>query len=400
MVEVPVQQGSEKYNFILPRFRMWAAAQKKRAAYIPCRATGIISMEKEVKAMDVQVRKTDSIKAVIVAAALIAVAAFAYKIRDVFATVTISVFLYYVLDTIATRLAGRKIGKKMKISRLGAVIIALLVGLIAFALILLMLIPPIVNQVEKFSENMPAYTQQLDNTVAALQQKYRRMELPPGVQDSVKKGIDKLVADSSVIIRHAISGSVRFFSQIILLLMIPFITFYLLLEKESVRASIVRVFPRKYQGETSRIISESNGALRGYIVGQLILSFVMAVAMSVGLGLMGVKAPLLLGVISGITVMIPIIGVLLGCVPAAFVALSTSLTLALWVVAIFTVIQLLNNKVIIPLFFSRYVNLSPLTILVALMVGEQLGGVLGMFVATPVAAVVHVIYVHLREKYD
>jgi predicted PurR-regulated permease PerM len=98
--------------------------------------------------------------------------------------------------------------------------------------------------------------------------------------------------------------------------------------------------------------------------------------------------------------MIPIIGVVFAAIPAAFVALSSSTELAITVIVIFSIIQLLETKLIMPLFFSRYVNLSPLSILLALVVGEKAGGILGMFLATPVAAVLKVIYVHLRRRYD
>ncbi|HOX29395.1 MAG TPA: AI-2E family transporter [bacterium] len=344
-------------------------------------------------------RLPESYRVTLAVLGLIAVAGLIFALKGVFATVTISLVFFYILDPVAEWCTGRRIGK-YEVSRVWGAIIAFIVGLLAVTLFFLVLIPPIVDQVERFVDNLPTYMKEAEKVVSVVQQKYRRLELPPQVQNSINAGMERIAASSPTFIRNAAKNTSHFFSQIVLLLMIPFVTFYLLVEKSDVKSALVNVFPKRYQEEAARMLSESSGALRGYISGQLLLSVIMGAAMSICLGLMGVKAPLLLGLIAGVTKLIPVIGIFLGCVPAALVALSASFNLALAVVILFTVVQLLENKVILPLLLSKYVDLSPLTILATLMVGEQVGGVLGMFVATPVAAVLHVIYTHVRAKYD
>lgn len=331
---------------------------------------------------------------------IIALVAFLYALREVFASITISVVFFFILDPIASWCCGRKLFRRFTISRLIASIIAFLVGVVFITGFILILIPPISDQVQRFSQNLPQYTDQAEKTFNALQQKYHRLQIPPDVQKNLNNAIEKVVSGTVDIARNAAKGSSHFFSKIMLIFMIPFLTFYMLLERDDVRASIVGVFPKSFRDEAEVIIRESSAALRGYISGQLLLSVIMGVLMTVTLSLIGVKAPLLLGLIAGVTKLIPVIGIFLGCIPAALVALSISLKLALWVVLIFTVIQLLENKIILPVMLSHYVNLSPLTILLAILVGEQLGGVLGMFIATPVAAVIHVVYLHVRARYE
>jgi len=345
-------------------------------------------------------KRYDLYKVVLFTASLAALVWIFYNLREVFASITVAIFFAYILDPIATWLTGRRIGRKVVISRVAASSIAFLAGILVITVFLLILIPAIADQVQRFSDNLPAYTQKANETLRTIELKYHRMELPPSVQDNVNKSFDRITAGSSTFVHNALEAAVHFFSQIILILMIPFLTFYMLVEKDLVKKSLVGVFPRKHQTEAGQMMSEASGTLRGYIFCQLLLSLVMTVAMSTGLGLMGLKAPLLLGMIAGVSIMIPVVGVFFASIPAAFVALSISTSLAVWVIVIFTVIQLLNTKIIMPLVFSKYVNLSPLTILLALVVGEKLGGIMGMFVATPVAAVINVIYIHLREKYD
>ena len=343
-------------------------------------------------------RSYDAYKILAIVAGAVVTAALAYKMREVFAAMTVAVVLFYILDPIATVCAGRRIGR-LKVSRLAGVIVATIIAIAGTTVFMLILIPPIVDQVERFVKNLPEYTEKAEQAFVFLQQRYQRLELPPEVQESIRKSVDRGVSGSSVLLRHMADGMKGLFSQVVLIFMIPFLTFYMLLEKEDLKKSMVAVFPARLQEEAQKIISESSRALKGYIAGQLILSVIMGVGITVTLGLMGVKAPLLLGLVAGVTKLIPVIGIFLGCIPAAFVALSTSTSLAVWVIVIFTVIQLLENKVILPVLLSHYVNLSPLTILVALIVGEELGGVLGMFISTPIVAVLKVGYTHIRAKY-
>lgn len=343
-------------------------------------------------------RQIEPLRSLIVLIGIVTLVAFAYAMKEVLASVTIAIVLFYILDPMVHWLEQRRIGRR-KISRLAAVLLVILFVTLALTGIILALIPPIADQVERFSNNIPEYIKHIESTADALQQKYKRMELPFEVRASLKNSFERITAESMGIIRQAAEKSAVLFSQIILLFMMPFITFYLLLEKNDVKNALVSIFPKKLQSEIAVVVTESSRALHGYITGQLILSALMGVAMTLALSFMGVKAPLLLGMIAGVTKLIPVIGIVLGCIPAAIVALSDSVSLALWVVLVFSIVQLLENKVILPLFLSKYVTMSPLAILLTIMVGEQLGGVLGMFIATPIAAVLNVFYKHLRTKY-
>ena len=342
---------------------------------------------------------SDIYKGIFIVAGLIAIVAFFYALREVFAAVTIAIVLFYMLDPIASVCTGRKLGR-LKLSRLWGSVIAFIVGVAVITVFILLLIPPILDQVDRFAKNVPEYVHQADKTILQIEHRYQGLKVPPVVQQSLMNSLQKVTDESTGLLQNAAKGVGLFLNQIVLLFMIPFLTFYLLVEKDDVKNAMVRLFPKRWQDEMRLVISQSSHALRGYIAGQIVLSLIMAIGVTIALSIMGLKAPLLLGMVAGVTKLIPVIGIVIGCIPAALVALSVSLKTALWVVIIFTVVQLLENKIVLPLFMSKYVNLSPLTILCALMVGEQVGGVLGMFVATPVVAVMKVIYTHLRSKYE
>lgn len=343
---------------------------------------------------------SDIYKGIFLVAAIVLLVSLCFALRDVFSAVTIAIVLFYILDPIANFCTGKKIGKSFTVNRILGSVVAFVIGVVLISVFVSLLITPILDQFDRFAVNMPEYVSKADATIKNLEHRYNGLKVPTAVEQSILASMQKITDESTGLLQNAAKGIGLFLNQIVLLFMIPFLTFYLMVEKADVKKSAVKMFPKRWQEEMSSVISESSQALRGYIAGQLLLSLIMGVVMTIALGFIGLKAPLLLGLIAGVTKLIPVIGIIIGCVPAALVALSVSIKAALWVVTIFTIIQLLENKIVLPLMMSKYVNVSPLTILCALMVGEQVGGVLGMFVATPVAAVLKVFYTHLRSKYD
>ncbi|MBN2373296.1 AI-2E family transporter [bacterium] len=340
--------------------------------------------------------KSDFYKYLLTIIGIALFAVIAYALRKVLAAVTISIVLFYILDPLATFLERLRLGK-LSMSRTWAVMIASVIGIVMASLLLWIFFPPMIDQIK----NLPGYKRQIDEVVMYIIQKIRGTQLPPEILDAIINIIEKSVSGSLSIFRHLAKGTAfaLMFSQIILVFLIPFLTFYMLIEKGTIKAGITHIFPIRYQEEIEQILSESSLALRGYITGQVVLSLFMWVLITITLWGMGIKAPLFFGLVAGITKFIPIVGIFLGCIPAALAALSTSRAIALWVIVIFTIVQLFENKVILPLMLSHYVNLSPLTILCTLIIGEQLGGILGMFISTPIVSVLRVVYIHLRKKY-
>ncbi|MGA1825137.1 MAG: AI-2E family transporter [bacterium] len=343
-------------------------------------------------------RRNEFLRNVLIVLGIGLVVVMAYALRYVLTSVTLAVFLFYILNPIVTHLEGRRLLPKLVISRTWAVIIAFIIGSGIITLLFLIFIPIMLEQIKNF----PGYRQQINEVVVYLINRLRGLKLPPEIQEKAINIIEKGLSSSRALLSRLLQGTAiaLFFSQLILLFMVPFLTFYLLIEKEAMKTKVVHMFPRRYQEEVEQILSESSLSLHGYFTGQLLLGLIMWVITTIALWIMQVRAPLFFGLLAGISKLIPVVGIFLGCIPAAIAALATSKTLALWIMIIFTLVQVFENKVILPVMLSHYVDLTPLTILCALIVGEQLGGVLGMFIATPIMAVLRIIYIHMRNKYE
>ena len=201
----------------------------------------------------------------------------------------------------------------------------------------------------------------------------------------------------------AVHGGVRAtlakFSFVIELILVPILAFYLLADGRSIRQQVVFFVPRHYLEWTEHALLRSDQAFQRFIRGQVILCLIAFTVVTVGLSAIGVDFYLLLGVIAGITRAIPIVGPIVGAIPILIVIFLTKpLAVAIWVIIAFAALHLLESKLLMPAVLGRELKLHPVLIIVALLIGAQVAGLLGMFLAAPVLAVVRTLIAERREE--
>jgi predicted PurR-regulated permease PerM len=143
-----------------------------------------------------------------------------------------------------------------------------------------------------------------------------------------------------------------------------------------------------------------NRVLGAYIRAQLTLGVVVGVVASLGLFLLGIKFSVLLGLVAGVTELIPIIGPLLGAIPGVFVALATSPDKVIWVVLLYAGIQTVENTVLVPRIQSHAVGVHPAIVMVALMVGSETAGLWGVLLSVPVTAVGRDVFTYFHAEWS
>ena len=183
-------------------------------------------------------------------------------------------------------------------------------------------------------------------------------------------------------------------------------TFYLLLVAPKLRISIYELFPEPYHPEISRLIDEIALTWRRYLRGQLFLCFVIFFLTWVSLTYIGMPGAFALALTAGVLEIIPNLGPVLATVPAVIVALVQGSTrfhwphweFALLTVGLYTVIQQLENNLLVPRIVGSAINVHPFLVLIGIVVGAQVGGVLGALLAAPMLATLRILarYVHAR----
>lgn len=166
------------------------------------------------------------------------------------------------------------------------------------------------------------------------------------------------------------------------------ISFYLLKDKESISDSFKKyckkILPEKVYKFCAVNIKDMDDAFSGYIRGQFTDGIIMSVIISVVLGIMGIKFPLIIGIISGLSNIIPYFGALIGFLLSVFMALvNGDVSKAVIVGIVIIVLQQIDGYVISPKVLGHSVKLNPVVIIIALAVGGKLFGLMGMVLAIP-----------------
>ena len=175
----------------------------------------------------------------------------------------------------------------------------------------------------------------------------------------------------------------------------PVLALYILIDLDKFQAGFVGLTPPKYQEEASYVGGAVGTALGSFVRGQLLVAVIVGVASSIGMFLIDLPFWLLIGMLAGFLNLIPFLGPIVGGALAVLVALlNGDPWQALWAVVIFVIIQQVDNHVVTPMIQRTRVNLSPLVIVLALVIGGSVAGLLGVLVAVPVTAAIRILVGH------
>lgn len=176
----------------------------------------------------------------------------------------------------------------------------------------------------------------------------------------------------------------------------PVLALYMLIDLERFKANAVGLTPPRHQEEVTYVASEVGLALGSFVRGQLLVAVIVGIASSLALWIIDLPFWLLIGILAGFLNLIPFLGPIVGGALAVLVALlNGDPWQAVWAVVAFVIIQQIDNHLITPMIQRTRVNLSPLVIVLALVVGGTLAGLLGVLVAVPLAAAIRIIVGHL-----
>lgn len=165
---------------------------------------------------------------------------------------------------------------------------------------------------------------------------------------------------------------------------------YLAAQPALYRRGLTKLFPPNQHERISGTLSAMGAAMRGWLIGVLISMVIVGVLTGFGLWLIGVPAPLALGLFAGLTEFVPIIGPIIGAIPALLLALTEGGSTFLWTLLLFVVIQQVESNLIAPLVQRQMVSVPPALFVLAIAAFGALFGILGIVVAAPLLVVTYV----------
>jgi predicted PurR-regulated permease PerM len=180
------------------------------------------------------------------------------------------------------------------------------------------------------------------------------------------------------------------------LLLAPVLAFYILVDLSRIRATALELTPPDHRVEVAFIGREVGTAMGAFVRGQLVIAFLVAVMSSVGMWAIDLPFWLIVGIVAGVTNLVPFVGPILGSALGVLIALlNGSLTQALLALVIFVVIQQIESQILTPVVQRTMVKMAPVVVLIAIIVGGVLAGILGVLLAVPLSVAVRIVAGHL-----
>jgi len=314
-----------------------------------------------------------------------------FLLRDFLGAFVLGAAIAFLIQPAVTRLHAAGVPRLLAISLVFVAIIIILAGLV------LLIVPLGVSEVGQLQVQAP--------TLATAAQKSLN-----GLQPIQVFGIDiDLKGVTATINSHlreyllgqfgnAVTLGLTALTTVLQLLLMFIVAFLLAIEAPAVRRDLRRFVPSDYRSDFDQIWRQVRKMLYAYVRGQLIIAALIGICSGVACAAIGLPDPIALGLIAGITALIPYFGPFIGAVPAILVGLSQSPGTALLIALLYLLISNVILNVVYPKIMGDAVKLPPILVIVALIAGFSWGGILGMFVAVPIAATLRILFDHIYPR--
>jgi predicted PurR-regulated permease PerM len=316
-----------------------------------------------------------------------------YLIRDFAGAFVLGALIAFLIGPLVDRLV--LIGVPRSLS-----IIAVFIGLLGLiAALTSMFVPVLFNEASDLQAQAPAIA-------ATAQDKLTRLQGQPvevlglvvnlsGVTDQISTHANEFLLGQ---FGNALSLGLAALSTILQILLMLLVAFLIAYDQHRITNVFRRLVPPDYREDFDAIWSELKRMLLGYMRGQVIIAAMIGTATGVADQVLGVKYAFALGVLAALTSLVPYLGPFLGAIPAVLVALAASPLKAIEVGVAYFVISNVILNFVSPKVVGDAVKLPPVLVIVAFIAGFSLAGILGMFIAVPIAASIRILFDYIYPR--
>lgn len=302
----------------------------------------------------------------------------------------LAAFISYVLYPVVLKLHTFGISKGF------AVIIIYVLFFASIAIIFYKSFPVFIGQLQDLSEQLPYLVTMYEDTIYSAYES--TSFLPEIVHDKMDDFIIHMELSIEKQIEHILEKAENMFDFIILLTIIPVLVFYFLKDFTQMKRWFKQVMTKKHGVKLEKVIKAIHESLGGYVRGQLLISSAITLLTFIIYYTLQLKYALLLAIIMGLMNIIPYFGPLIGTIPAALIAATVSYRLVMIVLAANIVVQVLESSFLSPYIMGKSVRMHPVVIIFALLLGAELGGLVGMIVTVPLLTITRAIVVQFFLK--
>ena len=266
-----------------------------------------------------------------------------------------------------------------------------------------MLIPTIYTQLNDLIASLPGIFNSLKNWITNFLNNFNSSDMVDvaSIEANIFKSMEDLGTNITTNLPSMIMNIVGVvFSGLGTMAISLVVGLYLLFDFNNATDHLLKYIPKTHKYEIETLINQIGEELRKCVRGTLTIACMVFVCDSLGFALAGLKAPILFGLLCGITDLIPYIGPYIGGAAAVIVGFSQNPMTGIIVLSVAVVVQLIENYVLQPVVMSKTVELHPVTIIIGLLIFGHFFGIIGMILAMPIMSLIKVVYRFFATKYD
>ncbi|MEO8744457.1 MAG: AI-2E family transporter [Candidatus Dormiibacterota bacterium] len=326
-------------------------------------------------------------------AALVVSVIVLYLLRDFLGAFVLGAAIAFLIQPTVTRLVS------IGIPRVLALVLVFLVIIVAMAGLVLLIVPLVVNEVGRLQLQVPSLAVAAQDRINSLQgapvQIFGITVDIKGTTDAINSHLKEYLLGQ---FGNAVTIGVTALTTLLQLVLMFIVAFLLALDAASVRRVLRRLVPNDYRTDFDQIWRRVRKMLYAYVRGQLIIAAIIGVLSGIACWILGLADPVALGLIAGITALVPYLGPFLGAIPAILVGLAAGPLTALLVAVVYFLISNVILNFVYPKVMGDAVKLPPILVIVAFIAGFSWAGILGMFIAVPIAATLRILFGHIYPR--
>jgi predicted PurR-regulated permease PerM len=312
--------------------------------------------------------------------------------------VIIAYVIYPAVELLARRLPSYETNPSF--ARGLSVVTVYVAGLGVLTLLGFLFVPVVIDQVRDLIEDAPELVEDAQEQLQDLGDWYED-HVPEDLREQIDTWRDDIAGAAGDLIKSVAERTLGFatssVSVVLGYLVVPFWVFYLLKDRDQGLRFFYGLFPPRYQEDARNCVMILHRTLGSYIRAQLLLGLIIGIITAIGLRIMGINFAIGLGVIAGFTELVPIIGPILGFIPAIIIVLATEPE-KWWVVLFYIGVQQLENQLLVPRIQGHATNLHPAVILVLMVAAGHVAGFIGLVIVVPLAAVLRNLFVYIYYR--
>lgn len=307
---------------------------------------------------------------------------FSNAILKVISILVYSFIVSYILSPIK-----RILMNKFRLSEKKSAILIILSLILLIIIFLVILIPMLFSEVSNIGpmlDKVNNYLDKLDNVGFV-----KNSSLINNIYFTIKEKASQMILEIS---DNAVNEIIGLGSNLSSILLVPIVVYYCLADTKYIKNLIYMMVPAKSRIVMIKIFEDTDRILNRYIIGQLILSLIIMIATLIGLLLFKIKFPIWLSILNGILNIIPYFGPVFGAIPILIIAFLDSKFKGFAALILLFIIQQIEGNILSPKITADSTDIHPLFIIVILLIGETVGGFIGMVIAVPLAVIIKTIY--------